>query len=86
MLSPEAERLAQALAAENGESVDDVILKALTARLASGAKWAKKLFPVNDPKVNEVIKEAQEAIAALPVLYGRSPDELLGYDEWGLPH
>jgi hypothetical protein len=33
-----------------------------------------------------VIKEIQDEVAKLPVLDDRSPDEILGYDEWGLPH
>lgn len=86
ILSPEAERLAQELAAKNGESIDDVILKALTARLASGAKWEKKVFPVGDQRVSEAIREFRAAVADLPILDDRTADEILGYDEWGLPH
>jgi antitoxin VapB len=43
--------------------------------------------PLPDPqKVHAAIREIQERIAKLPVLDSRTPDEILGYDEFGLPH
>jgi antitoxin VapB len=43
--------------------------------------------PLPDPeKVRAAIREIQERIASLPVLDSRTPDEILGYDEFGLPH
>ncbi len=43
--------------------------------------------PRPDPEsVHLAIREIQERLAKLPVLDPRSPDELLGYDEFGLPH
>ena len=31
------------------------------------------------------VERLQEMVKALPVLDSRSPDEILGYDEYGLP-
>jgi antitoxin VapB len=43
--------------------------------------------PRPDPESTRIaIREIQERIAKLPVLDARTPDELLGYDEFGLPH
>ncbi len=43
--------------------------------------------PLPDPEAaHAAIREIQESLAKLPVLDSRSPDELLGYDEFGLPH
>jgi antitoxin VapB len=36
--------------------------------------------------IHNVIKEIQDEVSKLPVLDDRTPDEILGYDEWGLPH
>lgn len=33
----------------------------------------------------EILTDAQERLARLPVLDSRTPDEILGYDESGLP-
>ena len=77
MLSPEAERLAQELAAKNGKSVDDVVTIALREQTEREKRRAH---------IHNVIKEIQDEVAKLPVLDDRTPDEILGYDEWGLPH
>jgi antitoxin VapB len=43
--------------------------------------------PRPDPEsTRAAIREIQARIAELPVLDARTPDELLGYDEFGLPH
>jgi antitoxin VapB len=77
MLSPEAERLAQELAAKTGESLEDAVIKALRQQTEREERRIK---------LHEAIKEIQDRVAELPVLDDRSADEILGYDEWGLPH
>jgi antitoxin VapB len=43
--------------------------------------------PRPDPEsARAAIREIQESLANLPVLDPRTPDEILGYDEFGLPH
>jgi antitoxin VapB len=80
--NPETERLARELAEKTGETVDSVLLSALRER---NAKWQPKRF-LTDGTAFRVLSEAQERFAELPVLDDRPPEELLGYDEWGLPH
>jgi antitoxin VapB len=73
------EELARALAYERGESITDAILEALEARL-------NQLGPV--PRLSRDIALMENAalrIAALPVLSGATPDEIIGYDQDGLP-
>jgi antitoxin VapB len=43
--------------------------------------------PRPDPEsARAAIREIQESLAKLPVLDSQTPDELLGYDQFGLPH
>ncbi len=84
--NPEADRLARELAAKTGESVENAVLNALREKMAREKKWEPTRFPTNDGSFLRAVKEAQAEIAKLPVLDDRSADELLGYDEWGLPH
>jgi antitoxin VapB len=65
------------LAAETGESIEDAVVNALRQRLAQHQR---------DAHVDRVIGEMQERVAKLPVLDDRPADEILGYDEWDLPH
>lgn len=77
--NPEADRLARELTAVTGESLTDAVLMALRERLArlAGRRRAVGL--------RDEIARMQDRIARLPVLDRRSDDELLGYDEHGLP-
>lgn len=87
--NPEADRLAGELAARTGESVENAVLKALREQIAQQEKLELKRFPTDEENARQTraaIREIQERIANLPVLDDRPPDELLGYDEWGLPH
>jgi antitoxin VapB len=77
--NPETERLAGELAQATGETKTEAVTKALRDRLTrvrrerSGRRLAHEL--------DEIAKHC----AALPVLDDRTPDEILGYDERGLP-
>jgi len=73
---PEADRLARELAEQTGESVERVVVRALRERLEKEREIARKL---------EKIKEIQRRVAALPILDDRTAEEILGYDENGLP-
>jgi antitoxin VapB len=74
--NPEADELARELADLTGESVEKAVTTALRAQLAKRREIARKL---------EVIRQIQERVAALPVLDSRTDEEILGYDEDGLP-
>ena len=79
----EVERLARELARIKGVSMTEAIREALEAEaarlaaLASAPKW--------DTARRERIMRIIAATASLPVLDNRSEDEILGYDEHGVP-
>lgn len=77
--NPEAEKLAEAVAAMTGETKTQAVTEALRDRLET-LKRRKSRRSVAD-RLDEIGKHC----AALPVLDTRSPDEILGYDEFGLP-
>lgn len=76
----EADRLARELAKATGETLTEAIVNALRERLAR----QRRTRPVPLGAV-EILTEAQERLARLPVLDSRTADEILGYDEKGLP-
>ncbi len=77
--NPEAEKLAAAVAAMTGETKTQAVTEALRDRLEA-LKRRKSRRSVAD-RLDEIGKHC----ASLPVLDHRSPDEILGYDEHGLP-
>lgn len=77
--NPEADRLARELAQTTGETLTDAVLTALRERLqrVTGRRRSVGL--------REEIARMQERVARLPVLDERTDDEILGYDEHGVP-
>jgi antitoxin VapB len=77
--NPEADRLATELAALSGESKTDAVIKALEDRLdrIRREKTGRSLV--------DELKEIAKHCASLPEYDSRSADEILGYDENGLP-
>ncbi|WP_133800525.1 type II toxin-antitoxin system VapB family antitoxin [Kribbella caucasensis] len=74
----EADRLARELAAETHESLTEAITVALRERLDRVRAQRRPGLVI---KVERLARE----YSAQPVADRRSPDELLGYDESGLP-
>jgi antitoxin VapB len=77
--NPEAERLARALAQRTGESITDAVIVALRERLKREQGRRKGGDLIED------VMEISHRCAALPVLDARQADEILDYDERGLP-
>lgn len=77
---PEADDLAQELARTTGETVSQAVIIALRERLA------RTKAQQSQPQVEaeELLRIGREC-AALPLLDERSPDEIIGYDQHGLP-
>ncbi len=77
--NPAVEQEIRSLAADTGESLTEAIGTAVRER-------RRRLRPrIQDPATYEKIMRIANRIAALPVLDDRSADEILGYDENGLP-
>lgn len=77
--SIETERLARELAAKTGESLTAAIRKALEERL-DRLKHDRK-SQVLASQLEEILRRVDE----LPVLDSRTPEEIIGFDENGLP-
>jgi antitoxin VapB len=77
---PEADRLAREVAARTGETLTGAIVVALRERLAR-----LRARPAQKQKLIDDMREIGRRCAALPVLNDRSEDEILGYDENGIP-
>lgn len=77
--SAEAHRLARELAARTGESLTEAVTEAIRHRLSL-------LEPVGQGDLLEAeVAEIQAFVASLPDRDTRSPEEILGFDEHGLP-
>lgn len=74
----ETDRLARALAAVTGESLTEAIRRSLHERLERESQRARR-------GIDAEVRRIQERIARLPTLDSRPADDILGYDEHGLP-
>jgi antitoxin VapB len=76
---PDADRLARELADTTGETLTEAIINALRERLRREQGKAR------GPRLRDDIRAIRRRCAVLPVRDHRSPDQILGYDERGLP-
>ena len=76
--NPEVERLARELADKTGESITDAVMVALRERLVRQEDRRRDL------RVERLLEIGRKG-ALLPKLDDRTADEILGYDEHGLP-
>jgi antitoxin VapB len=76
---PEADRLARELAARTGQPITRVVVEALRDKLQR--EKARAPFP----RLKDELMAISRRAAALPRRTGRTADEILGYDERGLP-
>jgi len=77
--NPEAEQLAAELAKQTGESKTEAVTKALRDRLMRVRRERTRR------RLADELEEIAEHCASLPVLDSRRAEEILGYDEVGLP-
>jgi antitoxin VapB len=75
----ETDRLAHDLAEATGETVTAAVTRAIQNRLDSLRPRARRARLLSD------IKEIQDLMKSLPDKDMRSADDLLGYDDFGLP-
>jgi antitoxin VapB len=73
------ERLARQVADETGESITEAIQKSLEER------WERLRERRRGRVLTRQIEDILRRVDDLPTLDDRSPDEILGYDEHGLP-
>ena len=75
---PVADRLARELAARTGETITQAVVTSLRDRLKRES--AKSALSLKDE-----IMDISRRAAALPRRTGRTPNEIMDYDERGLP-
>jgi antitoxin VapB len=79
-LPPETERLARLIATHSGTTPEQVLEEAVEAH-AREVGVTLRARPSFDRMMT-----ISERFAAYPALDRRSPDEIIGYDELGVPH
>jgi antitoxin VapB len=75
---PEADRLARTLAARTGETLTQAVVTALRERL-------KRECAKSPLSLKQEIMEISRRAAALPRRTGRTAEEIIGYDQRGVP-
>jgi len=73
--NPAAHRLAEQVSKRMGVTLSDAVIAALEERLRKTDR------PLNRTKVDALCAR----IGALPVVDARTPEEILGYDAFGIP-
>ena len=76
--SDDADRLARQLAAETGESLTEAVVNALRERL-------ERQRARQQPSMKTRLQRLAAEVAAMPVADARRPDEIIDYDDAGLP-
>jgi antitoxin VapB len=77
--NPQADELARELAERTGRTITDAVITALRESLARETGRLKR------HSLGDDLREISRRCAALPDLDTRSPEEILGFDEHGLP-
>jgi antitoxin VapB len=76
--SDEADRLARELASQTGETLTEAVVVALQERL--DREQAKR-----GASMRQRLARLAAEVRALPVADARAPEEIIGYDEAGVP-
>lgn len=77
--SEEADRLARALAERTGETLTEAVTQALRERLRRQTARPEQQQLLDD------LRAIRKRCSALPRQDNRTPEEVIGYDERGLP-
>lgn len=86
ILTAETESLIQEEAAKTGRTPDEVVRLAL--RIAATAQLGVQIRPAPNLSQDELLKrmkEISDRSAARPILDNRTADDIIGYDEYGVP-
>lgn len=73
------ERLARQVADETGESITEAIQNSLAER------WERLKARRRNRSLSRQVEDILKRVDALPTIDPRTADEILGYDEHGLP-
>jgi antitoxin VapB len=77
--NPEADELARTLAQVTGQSITDAVTRALREQLR------RETGRSSAPRLKEELRAISDRCANLPDYDARSPEEIMGFDDHGLP-
>jgi antitoxin VapB len=77
---PEADRLAREISRETGETLTTAVVESLRERLQRLRRNRAQA-----PRLADELLAIARRVSALPVIDGRTPEQIIGYDESGLP-
>jgi antitoxin VapB len=85
--NPETERLVEELARKTGHKPDEAIAELIREKLEgpAGPQAAPESEEERLEAVRARIRTIQDRVAAMPDIDTRSADEIIGYDEYGVP-
>jgi antitoxin VapB len=85
LIDSDTERLAQKIANVTGKSIRTVVREAITAKAEAAGILVTKNAKYSSKELIARMRALSDHCAALPVLDPRPPDEIVGYDEFGIP-
>jgi antitoxin VapB len=77
----EVEQLARLVAVKTGKTPDDILKEAVEARARAAGIAPPPHRAFDEARVQAIIAR----VSALPVLDDRNSDDIIGYDEFGVP-
>jgi len=77
--NPEVDELARTLAQVTGQSITDAVARALREQLR------RETGRSSAPRLKEELRAISDRCAKLPDYDTRSPEEIMGFDDHGLP-
>ena len=83
-IPPETERLARLVATRSGTTPEQVLKEAVEARAREAGGVSTDQHPFGKPSLDRMMA-ISDRFAGYPLLDRRSPDEIIGYDEFGVP-
>lgn len=85
LLDPDTERLARKIAQATGKSIETVVREAISAKAEATGVRATRDVKFSREELIERMRALSDHCSSLPVLDARTPDEIIGYDEFGTP-
>ena len=91
IVNNETVRMAYQLAGFTHQPIEEIMMAAVREyanRVLAKEPYILPIPALKDPRpLKERVADIQKAVAALPILDNRTPEEIIGYDEYGaLPH
>ena len=82
---PDTQRLARKLAEATGKPLPTIVKEAIAAKARAAGVSLRAPKRLSGEELIDRMTAISDQCAALPVLDPRSPDDIVGYDEFGVP-